>query len=150
MPFVLQPARLVLAADGTPYSETYGDVYHSAGGGLAQARHVFLAGNGLPVRWQGRERFTVLETGFGLGLNFLATWQAWREDTRRCATLHYVAVEKHPFAAADLAALHAPHMELATQSAALREAWPLLVPGCHRMAFEDGRVVLTLFFRRRC
>ncbi|MGE0873711.1 MAG: bifunctional tRNA (5-methylaminomethyl-2-thiouridine)(34)-methyltransferase MnmD/FAD-dependent 5-carboxymethylaminomethyl-2-thiouridine(34) oxidoreductase MnmC [Burkholderiales bacterium] len=146
MPFALVPARPAYAADGTPYSEAYGDVYHSAGGGLAQARHVFLDGNGLPARWQGRERFVVLETGFGLGLNFLATWQAWREDARRCATLHYVAVEKHPFAAADLAALHAPHAQVAAQSAALREAWPLLVPGCHRMVLEHGRVVLTLFF----
>ncbi len=146
MPFALVPARLAFAADGTPYSEAYGDVYHSAGGGLAQARHVFLGGNLLPARWQGRERFVVLETGFGLGLNFLATWQAWREDPRRCATLHYVAIEKHPFSTADLAALHAPLGEVAAPSAALREAWPLLVPGCHRMAFEHGRVVLTLFF----
>ena len=36
-------------------------------------------GNGLPGRWAGRDRFVVLETGFGLGLNFLATWRAWRE-----------------------------------------------------------------------
>jgi len=42
------------------------------------ARHVFLRGNDLPARWQGRERFVVLETGFGLGNNFLAAWQAWR------------------------------------------------------------------------
>ncbi|MFZ1908158.1 MAG: transposase, partial [Burkholderiales bacterium] len=44
----LVPATLAHAPDGTPYSEAYGDVYHSAAGGPAQARHVFLAGNGLP------------------------------------------------------------------------------------------------------
>ena len=69
----LIPACLALAPDGTPVSELYGDVYHSAAGGHAQARHVFLAGNGLPARWQERDSFTILETGFGLGLNFLAT-----------------------------------------------------------------------------
>jgi tRNA 5-methylaminomethyl-2-thiouridine biosynthesis bifunctional protein len=78
MPDALTPARLAFAADGTPYSEAYGDVYHAAQGGAAQARHVFLGGNGLPARWAGARRFTVLETGFGLGLSFLATWQAWR------------------------------------------------------------------------
>ena len=81
---MLTPARLEFSADGTPCSSRFGDVYHSSDGGLAQARHVFIAGNGLPARWQKRNRFTVLETGFGSGLNFLATWQAWRQDPLRC------------------------------------------------------------------
>ena len=55
-------------------------------GAEGQARHVFLGGNGLPERWQGRDRFVVLETGFGLGNNFLATWAAWRSRSPRCAT----------------------------------------------------------------
>src|SRR5438034_192138 len=95
MPLI--PARLEFAADGTPWSEEFGDVYHSAAGGPAQARHVFLAGNRLPERWAGRERFVILETGFGFGLNFLATWQAWRRDPARCGRLHFVSLEKHPF-----------------------------------------------------
>jgi len=141
----LQPAVLSFA-DGIPYAETYGDVYHSADGGLEQARHVFLAGNGLPERWRERSRFTIVETGFGLGLNFLATWQAWRDDPRRSGRLHYVAVEKHPFSARDLAQLHALWPELAALSAALRDAWPVLVSGFHRVALDEGRVVLTLAF----
>jgi tRNA 5-methylaminomethyl-2-thiouridine biosynthesis bifunctional protein len=142
----LSPARLAFAADGTPFSEAYGDLYHSAAGGLAQARHVFLAGNGLPGRWAGLPRFTLLETGFGLGLSFLATWRSWRDDPQRCARLHFVSVEKHPFAAQDLAVLHAPHAEVAPLAEELRSAWPLLVPGMHRLEFEGGRVVLTLAF----
>ena len=43
----LVPAPLEFTADGTPRSVAYGDVYHSSSGALAQARHVFLAGNGL-------------------------------------------------------------------------------------------------------
>ncbi|MEW6312505.1 MAG: bifunctional tRNA (5-methylaminomethyl-2-thiouridine)(34)-methyltransferase MnmD/FAD-dependent 5-carboxymethylaminomethyl-2-thiouridine(34) oxidoreductase MnmC [Pseudomonadota bacterium] len=140
----ITPARLSYAADGTPYSEAYGDVYHSAHGGLGQARHVFLAGNCLPQRWQGREQFVVLETGFGLGLNFLATWQAWRDDPRRCERLHFVSVEKHPFTRADLAALHARFPELAAYSQQLLARWPPLAPGLHRLHFEQGRVTLTL------
>ncbi len=140
----LVPARLGFAADGTPWSEAYGDVYHSAGGGPQQARHVFLGGNGLPARWRARDRFVVLETGFGLGLNFLATWQAWRADPARCARLHFVSIEKHPFQAGDLATLHARHPEFDALAAELRARWPLLVPGMHRIALDEGRVVLTL------
>ena len=46
-PRALSPASLAFR-DGTPYSAAYGDVYHSAAGGPAQARHVFLGGNSLP------------------------------------------------------------------------------------------------------
>lgn len=142
----IEPATVVFDANGTPYSPLYGDVYHSASGGLEQARHVFLAGNGLPARWQGRESFAVLETGFGLGLNFLATWQAWRDDPRRPHRLHYLAIEKHPFRAADLARLHARYPTLAPLSRELIAAWPSLVAGFHRRHFEGEAIVLTLIF----
>jgi tRNA 5-methylaminomethyl-2-thiouridine biosynthesis bifunctional protein len=142
----LSPARLAFAADGTPWSEAYGDPYHSADGGIAQSRHVFLAGNGLPERWAGRERFVILETGFGFGLNFLTTWQAWRRHASRCARLHYVAVENAPFGLADLRALHERYPELAGEAAELHARWPLLVPGAQRIELERGRVILTLFF----
>lgn len=140
----LRLAHLAFAADGTPYSEEYGDVYHSAEGGPRQARHVFLGGNGLPERWRRRRAFTILETGFGLGLNFLATWQAWRDDAERCERLHFVSVEMHPFTRHDLEQVHARYPEFAALAAELHAAWPILVPGLHRLEFEGGRVVLTL------
>jgi len=142
----LEAARLTLAADGTPISETYGDIYYSSAGGHAQALHVFLAGNGLPARWQGRDVFTILETGFGLGLNFLATWRAWRDDPQPSRKLHFVSLEKHPLTAADLALAHAAWPELAGLAAQLRGLWPPLVAGAHRLEFEGGRLILTLIF----
>lgn len=143
---MIDPARLAFGPDGTPFSEAYGDVYHSASGGPAQARHVFLGGNGLPERWQERERFVILETGFGLGLNFLATWAAWKTDPQRCRRLHFVSVEKHPFAAGDLEIAHAAWPEFAPLAAELRRHWPPLVPGVHRLHLDGGQLVLTLIF----
>jgi tRNA 5-methylaminomethyl-2-thiouridine biosynthesis bifunctional protein len=140
VPAPLVPAPLAFAADGTPYSEAYGDRYHSAEGGAAQARHVFLRGNGLPERWRGRRGFTILETGFGFGLSFLETLRAWRADPRRCARLHYVSIEKHPFTAGDLARLAEKYPEIRE----LHAAWPLLVSGMHRLEFGDA--TLTLLF----
>jgi tRNA 5-methylaminomethyl-2-thiouridine biosynthesis bifunctional protein len=142
----IQPALLQFAAGGTPRSEIYDDVYYSADGGLGQARHVFLAGNGLPERWRGRERFVVLETGFGLGLNFLATWAAWRDDPARPRVLHFVSCDLHPFRGEDLARLHARWPELAVLAHALRAGWPPLAGGMHRLHFDEGRVCLTLYF----
>ncbi|WP_454721013.1 MULTISPECIES: bifunctional tRNA (5-methylaminomethyl-2-thiouridine)(34)-methyltransferase MnmD/FAD-dependent 5-carboxymethylaminomethyl-2-thiouridine(34) oxidoreductase MnmC [Cupriavidus] len=145
----LDIAEPVFSDTGPPYSTRYGDVYHSDEGGLAQARHVFLGGNGLPQAWGGRDQFVIVETGFGLGLNFLATWQAWRADPQRCRRLHFVSIEKHPFTREGLAAVHARMAgaaELAPLAAQLQQAWPLALPGMHRLEFEGGAVVLTLAF----
>ena len=146
MPSSIEPAHLNFALDGTPVSERYGDVYHSAAGGHEQARHVFLAGNGLPQRWRNQDSFSILETGFGLGLNFMATWLAWRNDAQRCHTLEFVSVEKHPFSSADLAIAHAAWPEFAGLSAALCDGWPPLVSGEHRIELDHGRCVLRLVF----
>jgi tRNA 5-methylaminomethyl-2-thiouridine biosynthesis bifunctional protein len=143
------PAELGFAGT-TPYSARYDDIYHSAQGGLEQARHVFLGGNDLlgkeSAAWQDRERFVILETGFGLGLNFLATWQAWKSDPQRCRRLHFVSIEKHPFRREDLAKLHELWPELAEFSAQLVASWPTLVPGLHRLHFENEALTLTLVF----
>lgn len=143
------PAELAYAGT-TPYSARFDDIYHSAQGGLEQARHVFLGGNGLlgikNAAWRGRERFVILETGFGLGLNFLATWQAWKADSQRCRRLHFVSVEKHPFRRDDLARLQAQWPELAEFSAQLVSRWPVLVPGLHRLHFENDALTLTVVF----
>jgi tRNA 5-methylaminomethyl-2-thiouridine biosynthesis bifunctional protein len=140
------PARLAYATDGTPYSADYDDVYHSAAGALEQARHVFIGGNDLPARWHNRERFVILETGFGIGLNFLATWQAWRGDPQRCKQLHFVSAEKHPFTLADLVALHRRWPELSELAEQLQCVWPVPTAGFQRLHLDDGRVTLTLLF----
>ncbi len=138
------PARLERTPDGVPYAPQFADIYHSVEGGLAQARHVFLAGNSLPERWRDRDTFTILETGFGLGLNFLATWDAWRADRAGPSRLHFVSVERHPFAPGDLAEALAPFEELQPLAHALLAVWPPPLAGFHRLQFDGGRVQLTL------
>ena len=77
------PATLAYDASGNPFSPQFSDVYHSADSAAGQARHVFLHGNDLPARWASARGFTIVETGFGIGLNFLATWQAWRDANEK-------------------------------------------------------------------
>ncbi|WP_423193360.1 bifunctional tRNA (5-methylaminomethyl-2-thiouridine)(34)-methyltransferase MnmD/FAD-dependent 5-carboxymethylaminomethyl-2-thiouridine(34) oxidoreductase MnmC [Cupriavidus sp. H18C2] len=146
MPRAIESAAPVLSDQGVPYSPTYDDVYHSSAGSLAQARHVFLGGNGLPGNWAGREQFVIVETGFGQGLNFLATWQAWRDDPHRCRRLHFVSIEKHPFTRDGLAQLHAGLGNLVPLAQILQAQWPDALPGLHRLTFDDGAVTLTLAF----
>jgi tRNA 5-methylaminomethyl-2-thiouridine biosynthesis bifunctional protein len=145
IPQAITPAALVLK-DGAAFSEQFGDTYWSLAGGLEETRHVFLSGNDLPARWAGRERFTLLETGFGTGLNFLCTWQRWRDTAPAGARLHYVAVDKHPFRRDDLAQLYRHWPELAPLGAQLLQRYPPLVPGFQRIHLDGGRVNLTLLW----
>ncbi|WP_066338843.1 bifunctional tRNA (5-methylaminomethyl-2-thiouridine)(34)-methyltransferase MnmD/FAD-dependent 5-carboxymethylaminomethyl-2-thiouridine(34) oxidoreductase MnmC [Azohydromonas lata] len=137
------PAHIAFDTDGVPHAPDFNDVYHTRAGALGQSRHVFLHGNGLPQRWQGKPRFTVLETGFGLGNNFLATWDAWRADPQRCARLHYVAVDLHPPRLDDLKRAHAASA-LPALAGELLAAWPPLSPDLHTLHLDGGRIVLQL------
>ncbi len=144
----LIPATLAFNEHGTPMSPDFGDVYHPEWGALEQAARVFLHGNRLPGRWQGKDSFTVCETGFGLGSNFLALWQAWRSDPGRSDALHVLSFEAHPFSRQDLeqALVHRLPEPEKTLAARLIAAWPPLLPGLHRLEFEEGRLTLTLAF----
>jgi tRNA 5-methylaminomethyl-2-thiouridine biosynthesis bifunctional protein len=121
--------------DGTPMSPRFGDVYRSAGvdgqGGWAQAQHVFLGGCGLwPAEqaiWAQQAQWRVLENGFGLGLNFLATWDAWRHDPQRPQLLDYVAIESWPVQADDLVRSTAPFAALQALAQTLARHWPALL-----------------------
>lgn len=144
---ILKPASWHEDPRGVPRSLEFGDVYHGEAGALPQARHVFLGGNGLPGRWRGRAAFTIAETGFGLGHNFLAAWRAWLDDPGRSGRLHYLAFEAHPFAVADLQRawrrLPEDYQPLARE---LAGRWPDLLPGVHRLELQGGRLTLTLLF----
>lgn len=134
-------------AEGNPASARYGDVYASRSGAAGQARAVFLTGCGLlgqQPAWAGRDRFTVLETGFGLGTNFFATWAAWRADPQRSARLHYVSFERHPVPPDALRTYAAAeHASLADAAAA---QWPPPLRGLHSLVFDNGAVRLLLAF----
>ena len=132
------------SAGGTPFSPRFGDRYRSELGGLEQARDVFFKGCGLPQAWAGQARWTILETGFGLGLNFLVTWQAWQADPARPKMLHFVSTEAFPANAADVLRSAASHPELLPLADALAAQFDGLLPGIHRLAFNGGNVLLTL------
>lgn len=137
------PATITFEAGRAPRAPQFDDLYHAEAGALAQARHVFLQGNGLPPRWADRRRFVIVETGFGLGNNFLATWQAWRDDPQRCTQLVFVSIERHPPRRADLERAHADS-PLAARAAELVAAWPPLTPNLHLLDFEGGALRLVL------
>ena len=82
-----------------PIATRFDDPYFSLEDGVAETEHVFLSGNGLPGRF--RDGFSVAELGFGTGLNFLVTWQAWRASGAP-GILHFTSFELFPMKSADM------------------------------------------------
>lgn len=134
-----------LPDDGTPYSPRFGDLYYSESGSLQQAHEVFLGGCGLPAAWAGQAQWRVLETGFGMGLNFLATWAAWKADPQCPRMLHFTSVEADPVSAADMLRAAPTDTALRPLAEQLAARFHGLLPGVHRLIFEGGQVQLTLW-----
>ena len=84
-------------------------------------------------QWQNREAcqstWHALETFFGNGDSFLHTLQAWQHDANAPETLFFTAFSEHT--------PHPIHPLIAGPCFGL-------LPGLHRMVFEQGRVQLTL------
>ena len=139
-----EPPDLDLSRPDAPESRRFGDIYHSADGGLAESREVFLRGNGLPDRWTGRDRFVIGETGFGTGLNILLAWHLWRESGHP-GRLHAVSIERYPLDADQLRSALLRFPELEYEARQLLAAWPGRVRGVHRLEFD--RFTLDLHFR---
>jgi tRNA 5-methylaminomethyl-2-thiouridine biosynthesis bifunctional protein len=129
-----------------PRSTEFDDVYFSADGGPEETLHVFLNGNNLPEAWQGREKFTIGETGYGTGLNFLLAWELFDKTAAPGAFLDFLSVEKFPMSAEEIREGLAPWADrLEPYLSKMLDQYPIRVPGFHRMVF-DNRVALTLIF----
>ncbi len=123
-----QPSFAVINWDenGQPFSNSFDDVYFSKHNGLDETRYVFIQHNHLEERWKDfdnkstdnnshshNNEFVIGETGFGTGLNFLATWQLWDKinkenlandptKIKKRKTLHFISIEKYPLLKKDL------------------------------------------------
>src|SRR3954462_14347615 len=79
-----------------PYSQEFGDHFYCQTDGRLECGHVFLSGNGLPERWNGRPTFLLGELGFGTGLNFSETWRQWKLYGQPGQHLHFMSFELYP------------------------------------------------------
>lgn len=83
-----------------PVSRRFDDPYFSLNDGLAETRHVFLAGNRLESRL--RDGFHVAELGFGTGLNMLALGILWQQMGAP-GVIRFTSFEAFPMTASEIA-----------------------------------------------
>ena len=115
-----QQSQIEWRDGAVPVSTRFADPYYSADDGLAETRHVFLAGNDLPARYQ--PGFHIAELGFGTGLNMMAALLEWR-SAGQIGPLHYTSFEAYPMAADDMERALAEFSELATVLPDLLNFW---------------------------
>lgn len=93
--------QIITTADGskTIYLPEWDEHYHSSHGALQEAQHVFIS-NGL--NRQSADYLTILEMGFGTGLNALLTYFS---TEKRQQYIHYIGIEAFPPSAEELEAM---------------------------------------------
>ena len=153
---MIKPAQIEWS-DDTPISPEFDDVYFSKASGIEETRYVFLEQNHLPTRWNEllspentQGSFTIVETGFGTGLNFLCAWDLWHQtqqqkEHKQDKWLHFVTVEKFPLLKESLTQALAHWPELSSLSEKLLNAYPPLIDGWHRIEFTEDKVVLHIY-----
>jgi len=131
---------------GAPRSDQFNDIYFSAEDGLAETKHVFLDGNGLPGSWEDKKAFTICETGFGTGLNFLSVWKLFEETTKLDQTLDFISFEKYPLTPEAIKDALSPWAEhFGERVELLCDEYPLRIAGFHRIKISP-QITLTLIF----
>ena len=142
--------------DNAPFCSEFDDVYYRSEQpfsehGLKETDYLFIQQNQLPKRWQNLENnfsknktFTIGETGFGTGLNFLTACDLWLKTAPCDWRLKFISTEIRPISADDLQAIFDSWSVFSELSTELLENYPALTPGIHLIELAQGRIQLVL------
>jgi tRNA 5-methylaminomethyl-2-thiouridine biosynthesis bifunctional protein len=130
----------------TPYSIDFNDVYFNSENGLQETEYVFIKHNQLKARFTSLDQatFTIIETGFGTGLNFLAVADCWLKHAPKTATLHFISIEKTPLTLDDLGRAHALWPQFAAISHELLPLYANLKAGNNKINMAGRRMDIGL------
>ncbi|MCH2157718.1 MAG: bifunctional tRNA (5-methylaminomethyl-2-thiouridine)(34)-methyltransferase MnmD/FAD-dependent 5-carboxymethylaminomethyl-2-thiouridine(34) oxidoreductase MnmC [Oleiphilaceae bacterium] len=145
-----RPTANIEWKDGIPYHKDFDDIYFNANDGLAETEYVFIEANRLKERLRNatndQDTLRVCETGFGSGLNFIASYALWRSLPEPKKRLEFSSIEGFPLSISDLKLASKIWPELGFEYKELLNQYPSPITGFHYLEFESGRVSLKLFF----
>ncbi len=137
----MKKAKIVWEND-TPISKSFNEGYFSTSGGLKESTHVFLKGNNLPFAWENKDVFTVGESGFGTGLNFLNVWALYEKSEKKPKELYFISVEREPLSLKDLKKANSLYPTLSKYAKQLHKLYPPLSEGLHFLEFGAVKLIL--------
>ncbi|WP_426358352.1 bifunctional tRNA (5-methylaminomethyl-2-thiouridine)(34)-methyltransferase MnmD/FAD-dependent 5-carboxymethylaminomethyl-2-thiouridine(34) oxidoreductase MnmC [Pseudocolwellia sp. HL-MZ19] len=164
---------LIFQDNGAPYSKKFDDIYFDRKTGCEQSTTIFIEANEIVDRLKNNNSlFTIAETGFGTGLNFLLTLDAYKQANSGVQSeidlpknkekttehqaknspvtkLHFISVEKYPLSKKDLAKSLQLFPHLAEFYQPLLEQYPENIDAIESnflyFSFFDNKVSLTLY-----
>ncbi|AHC14144.1 tRNA (5-methylaminomethyl-2-thiouridine)(34)-methyltransferase MnmD [Salinispira pacifica] len=123
------------------WNPRYNDVYFTPDQGINESRHVFIEGSGLSTRFsracsRGETQFSIVEIGFGTGLNFMLSLIELQKpgslqspDPSALPRLRYVSVEKYPLNLTERMELLSPYFSALPELEQLSSLIPFPRPG---------------------
>jgi tRNA U34 5-methylaminomethyl-2-thiouridine-forming methyltransferase MnmC len=95
-----ESAQITKTRDGstTIYSERFDQHYHNPNGAVKESRYVFFDTAGVPRMLEEQDEITVLETGFGTGLNLVLMLDYLKRTGSGCR-VNYISIEAFPISA---------------------------------------------------
>ena len=145
MPIV--PAEIQFDEQGNAHNAAYNDIYFNPGHAAGKARHLFHRATRFDdqVRALGPDQPLVIgELGFGLALNFLATWAAFEETATPGCRLHYVGFDVAPPSRDQLRRAWGDAPTQPDHAQQLLAGWPGRVAGVHRVELTGCSLTLHL------
>ncbi len=140
--------------NGALYNQDFNDYYYSQSDGLAESTYVFVKGNQLPQRWLEFENnksteFSIIETGFGSGLNFFNTAEHWlrfrkEQKPKHLKKLNYTSIEGFPLTQADLSQIINTWNYKFSATGKFLQHYPPAIKGIYGLDFDT--VKLNLIF----
>jgi len=130
--------KIIITEDGstTIHIPEWDEQYHSKFGAIQEARHVFIQ-MGLFKLLEREElsEISILEIGFGTGLNALVTWQ---EAKRKQVLIEYTGVEAYPVSSEEVEQLNFSKMLEEPEAASVFEKM-------HKIPWETSQNISDFF-----
>lgn len=147
--FIVNPLRW--DDQGLPHSVFFDDKYFCKENGYEETLYVSCQGNKLQERFQSLDptksgTFTIIETGFGTGLNFCCAWSVWDQYAPKSWTLHFITLELYPLLTEELGRALSLWKPLEKYRAQLVRHYQPKVDTIDHLLLDDGRVKLTIVF----
>ncbi len=136
----------ILISKKTIKSKKYDDFYFNSIDGLSESRYVYLNSNNLINRFKNHDELVISELGFGIGLNFLITLEAYLKVRKKNSKLHFISFEKNPLKKKHFEKFYYKNNFLIKYSRDLITKLPIRLTGIHDIYFKKYNVFLTLIY----
>ena len=144
-----QKPKIEPTRDGstTLYSEAFSQTYHNRAGAVTESRHIFFETPGIPVMLAAHKNLSILEIGFGTGLNLLLLLDYLKKNQSKSEVV-FKSIEAFPIDPTIASKLNfGEELEYLDYTPLLKKIFTGLTSGVNRIQINE-QVMLEFFVGR--